>query len=365
MDIPGIYFHLYNKGVENRIIFADKADYEVFLKYMREYLSPARERSALKTTFEINGHEYKGVPHLPKNYHKDVELIAFNLSPHHYHLLVKENTPGTLGKFMRSLCTRYAIYYNNKYNHEGSIFQGTYIGTKVPDSTHVKLLTYYLHHGGTHTSLPFYFAPESTNFPSVDATLAFLDMSKQQYVQFMNSEALEEGEMSMLHSTLIPCGVDHLGRKNLTSPVISHKKRQQNIFLTFALFGFILLTSISTRNILHQRELSEVQTINTPSIAPSAIPTAEPYFAQQESAPDVLAAHDPQELLLIKLRVTIVGEALRVNIRSNPLPDASIIAKAYNGDLLDAVEKVDDWYAIKLPDGNIGYILGSNVVEIK
>ncbi len=179
MDIPGIYFHLYNKGVENRIIFADKADYEVFLQYMREYLTPARDRSALKTTFEINGHEYKGVPHLPKNYYKDVELIAYSLSPYHYHLLVKENTPGSLGKFMRSLCTRYAIYYNHKYHHVGSIFQGVYIGTKVPDITHVKLLTYYLHHSGTHTSLPFYFAHDGAHFPSVDSTRALMGMSNE------------------------------------------------------------------------------------------------------------------------------------------------------------------------------------------
>lgn len=171
--------------------------------------------------------------------------------------------------------------------------------------------------------------------------------------------------MSMLRTLLIPCGVDHLERKNLTSNVISHKKRRQNIFLTLALFGFILLTSIGTRNILYHRKMAEVPVRSIPSVAPTTIPTSEPLFTQQESVPDVLAAQDAQDLSVIKLRVTIVGEALRVNIRANPLADASIIAKAYNGDLLEAVEKVDDWYAVKLPDGITGYILGNNVVEIK
>lgn len=360
-----MYFHVYNKGVENRTIFADQSDYTVFLQYIREYLTAPHARDALKTTFEIKGHTYEGVPHLPKNYYKDVELVAYNFSPQHYHLLVKENTPGSLGKFMRSLCTRYAIYYNHKYNHVGGLFQGTYVSTRVPDTTHVKLLTYYLHHGGVYTSLSSYVTDEARSFPSVSATLSQLSMDSQQYREFMNNEALDQEEMNMLRSTLIPCEIDHLEKKNLTRGAVLSKNRQRNIFLTIALFGFLLLSGISTRNILFQRKVAVVPAVITPMFTPTVFPTAQPLFAQTESEPDVLAAQDVDAAHSMKLQVRITGEALRVNIRSNPLADAPIIAKAYNGDILESTDKIDNWYAVKLPDGEIGYILGSNVVITK
>ena len=34
------YYHIYNRGVEKRVIFADKQDESVFLSYLKEYLTP-------------------------------------------------------------------------------------------------------------------------------------------------------------------------------------------------------------------------------------------------------------------------------------------------------------------------------------
>ena len=34
------YYHIYNRGVEKRRIFLDEQDYNVFLKYLKEYLNP-------------------------------------------------------------------------------------------------------------------------------------------------------------------------------------------------------------------------------------------------------------------------------------------------------------------------------------
>ena len=38
------YYHLYNRGVEKRIIFLDNQDYSVFLSYLKEYLIPKNEK---------------------------------------------------------------------------------------------------------------------------------------------------------------------------------------------------------------------------------------------------------------------------------------------------------------------------------
>ena len=37
------YYHIYNRGVEKRLIFLDEQDYSVFLSYLKEYLLPKNE----------------------------------------------------------------------------------------------------------------------------------------------------------------------------------------------------------------------------------------------------------------------------------------------------------------------------------
>ena len=34
------YYHIYNRGVEKRLIFQDDQDYAVFLSYLQNYLMP-------------------------------------------------------------------------------------------------------------------------------------------------------------------------------------------------------------------------------------------------------------------------------------------------------------------------------------
>ena len=36
--VTGGYYHIYNRGVDKRIIFEDEQDYGVFLCYLKEYL---------------------------------------------------------------------------------------------------------------------------------------------------------------------------------------------------------------------------------------------------------------------------------------------------------------------------------------
>lgn len=38
------YYHIYNRGVEKRLIFQNPQDYYVFLAYLKEYLLPKNEK---------------------------------------------------------------------------------------------------------------------------------------------------------------------------------------------------------------------------------------------------------------------------------------------------------------------------------
>lgn len=124
--IPNGYYHLYNRGVEKRTIFIDQQDYAVFLSYLRNYLDPTLGSD-------------------PKSLADKMQLIAFCLMPNHFHLLVKQNTIDGITKLMRSMCTKYVMYFNKKYNRVGTLFQGKYKGVLVDNDTYLLHLSRYIH----------------------------------------------------------------------------------------------------------------------------------------------------------------------------------------------------------------------------
>lgn len=140
----GIY-HIYNRGVEKRIIFEDDQDYKVFLNYLKEYLSPALDHETLKRDVTFKGVTFKGIPKQIINYSNEISLLAFCLMPNHIHLLVKQKDKDSIKKFTQSLFTRYSMYFNKKYKRTGSLFQGTYKATNVINKDYLLDITRYIH----------------------------------------------------------------------------------------------------------------------------------------------------------------------------------------------------------------------------
>ena len=92
----GIY-HIYNRGVEKRVIFLNKHDVNVFKRYLKEASAD-----------------------------QDIEIISKAIIKNHFHLLIKQRNKRDIVRFMTSLGTRYTLYFNYKYNRVGRLFQGTY-----------------------------------------------------------------------------------------------------------------------------------------------------------------------------------------------------------------------------------------------
>lgn len=139
------FYHIYNRGVEKRTIFEDEQDYKVFLNYLKEYLSVAPDPKTLKKKFTLKGNTFKGIPRQPKNYHKEIDLIAFCLMPNHFHFLIKQHTKDAIKMFMRSLATRFSMYFNKRHNRVGKLFQGHYKASLIKDDIYLLHLTRYIH----------------------------------------------------------------------------------------------------------------------------------------------------------------------------------------------------------------------------
>lgn len=139
------FYHAYNRGVEKRTIFNDTQDYKVFLGYLKDSLSEPSKRQRLRKAFTLKGETFKGVSRQPKNFLKEIELIAYCLISNHFHLLLKQNKKKSMAQFLQSISTRYSMYFNKKYDRVGSLFQGPYKAILITKDPYLLHLSRYIH----------------------------------------------------------------------------------------------------------------------------------------------------------------------------------------------------------------------------
>src|SRR3990167_6235928 len=131
------YYHLYNRGVDKRIIFQDRDDYTRFLYLLKIYLSPLENLQAefpLLKTYLIN-----------KNLAGQVDLLAYCLMPNHFHLLVHQKNKDGITKLMRQVMTSYSKYFNNRFERIGPLFQDIYKAALVDSDDYLLHLSRYIH----------------------------------------------------------------------------------------------------------------------------------------------------------------------------------------------------------------------------
>lgn len=131
------YYHVYNRGNDQRLIFLDDEDYNMFYYYLFVYLAPL-EKSARR---------YKEVPLrlAHKNLSGDVTLISYCLMPNHYHFLLHQQSLDGISRLMKQLTNAYTQYFNDKYKRTGPLFSGRYKAVHVTKDDYLTHLTRYIH----------------------------------------------------------------------------------------------------------------------------------------------------------------------------------------------------------------------------
>ena len=137
------YYHIYNRGVEKRIIFQDEQDYKVFLAYLKVYLNPPTKPG--NRIVIIKNKTFKTYTRPLNNYHQQLDLLSYCLMPNHFHLLVRQNENRIIESFMRSLSTKYSVYFNKRYDRVGSLFQGPYKAVLIEHDNQLLHLSRYIH----------------------------------------------------------------------------------------------------------------------------------------------------------------------------------------------------------------------------
>jgi len=113
LDMVG-YYHIVNRGVDKRVVYKDKEDYEHFLELL----------CSASLIYDVKVHSYV-------------------LMSNHYHLLI-ETSQENLSQYMKHINASYAIYFNKKYKRSGHLWQGRFKSWYVTDESYLYALVAYI-----------------------------------------------------------------------------------------------------------------------------------------------------------------------------------------------------------------------------
>src|SRR3989339_1446436 len=143
--VTGEYYHLYNRGVDKRIIFKNLRDYERFMMLL--YVANSNSERSLRLDNLIN-HSHKSFEEIMvlERGQPIVSIGAWSLMTNHFHIVVRQEVDGGITKFMRKLGTGYSMFFNIKYQRKGALFGGLFKSKLIGiDDNYMKQLFRYLH----------------------------------------------------------------------------------------------------------------------------------------------------------------------------------------------------------------------------
>lgn len=109
------FYHVFNRGINKQVIFKDESDYRFFLKRLKDGKEKYR-----------------------------FSIYAYCLMPNHFHLSIRTRKI-SVSKIMSSLATSYAMYFNRKYNHFGSVFQNRFKSILIEHDAYFIQLSQYIY----------------------------------------------------------------------------------------------------------------------------------------------------------------------------------------------------------------------------
>jgi putative transposase len=132
----GEYYHIYNRGVDKRIIFNTEHDKRRFQRCLYVY-NGQKNLDYLNVKKQV-------LPEIDKG---DclVSIGAYCLMGNHFHILVKEITEGGISKFMKKLMTSYSMYFNKLNNRTGCLLENRFKASHVDNDVYLKHLFAYIH----------------------------------------------------------------------------------------------------------------------------------------------------------------------------------------------------------------------------
>ncbi len=137
------YYHVYNRGVDKRVLFSDQWDFRRFCESLYLFNDTNYKHKGgrvIQRDIPLAGHELFTFDRDPL-----VSIVAYCLVPNHFHMLLRQKEPNGISKFLHRVGMGYAKYFNKRYNREGRLFESPFKAKPVDLKEHLQLLPRYIH----------------------------------------------------------------------------------------------------------------------------------------------------------------------------------------------------------------------------
>ena len=136
----GEYYHVYNRGVDKRVVFTSDADKVRFQKLL--FLCNSTKIVHLSEL--TDQHKGEDIYKLDRET-RLVDIGLYAIMDNHFHLLLKELRENGISLFMQKLMTAYTMYFNILNDRTGALFQGRFKAKHVQNDAHLKYLFACIH----------------------------------------------------------------------------------------------------------------------------------------------------------------------------------------------------------------------------
>jgi len=135
------WYHIYNRGVDKRLVFSERQDYLKFLRGLEDFNNKSHyeERAGM-----VRRGGLKELSSFLNEQEKIVEITCYCLNPNHFHLVLKQLIDRGITMMLHRLSTSYTNYFNDKYQRSGSLFQGPFKAVRVDTDQYLFWLSGYV-----------------------------------------------------------------------------------------------------------------------------------------------------------------------------------------------------------------------------
>jgi|SRR3990167_313890 len=184
--ITGEYYHIYNRGIDKRIIFKSRKDYERFIMLL--YL--ANSDSSFRLDLILRNKKFDEVLVLDRG-EPLVSIGVWCLMTNHFHLLIRQEVDGGITKFMRKLGTGYSMFFNIKYERKGALFGGLFKSKLIGiDDNYMRQLFGYIHINPLEIGFPDWENKINKNSVSMKKFLELYQYSS--YLDYLGKDRVEK-----------------------------------------------------------------------------------------------------------------------------------------------------------------------------
>lgn len=133
------FYHIYNRGVDKRLIFLNERDYERF------YLGLCLFNDARQHDYDFSEINLRSLASYPVGKRKKlVDILHWSSMPNHFHLFLRQNKKDGIRIFLHKLSTGYTKYFNKKHERSGRLFEGSFKARYVDKDNYFSHLGIYI-----------------------------------------------------------------------------------------------------------------------------------------------------------------------------------------------------------------------------